>query len=115
MGNGEKIRSALDHIYHNNKEVFSNFRTIDNSMSDHIKPILCTIKLIQPKQRIKTSYILRRNWKNYDLKEFKLDLNNQPWQEVIDANKNVHQQAKRFDEILESTLNTHAPLVKSKI
>ena len=53
---GEKRKSALDHIYYNNKDIFSTFRTIKNSLSDHFRPILCTIKLNQPKQSTKVRF-----------------------------------------------------------
>ena len=113
--NGEKRRSALDHIYYNNKDIFSNFRTIENSLSDHFKPILCTIKLNQPKQKAEVRYILRRKWSQFNDDNFLLDLRNKPWHEVMDPKKNANQQAIAFDEILESTVNTHAPLSKTKL
>ena len=46
---------------------------------------------------------------------FLLDLVNQPWEEVINEKITVHQQAKIFQELLESTLNRRAPLRKVKI
>ena len=113
--NGEKHLSALDHIYYNNKDIISNFRTIENSLSDHFRPILCTIKLRQPKQKKEDKYILKRSWKAFNEDSFLLDLKNRPWHEVMDPRKDVNQQAKAFDGILESTVNDHAPLKRTRI
>ena len=66
-------------------------------------------------QKKKDSYILRRSWKNFNNEDFIRDLANQPWQEVIDPKKTVHEQANEFDKILEETLERHAPLRRTKI
>ena len=92
--NGEKRFSALDHIYHTEDKVFSSFRTITNSMSDHFKPILCTIHIKQPKMKIEDTYILRRCWKYFIDKDFIWDLVNQPWEQVINPSKNANQQGR---------------------
>ena len=84
--NGEKILSALDHIYYNNNDIISNFRKIENSLSDHFRPIMCTVILKQPKQKVEDRYILKRNWKTFNEESFLSDLANTPWQEVFDPN-----------------------------
>ena len=77
-------------------------------MSDHFRPILCTIELKQPKPTLKPTFIIRRKWKNFDKDEFRSDLANAPWGEVIDPNKDAHQQAEAFDKIIESNLSNQS-------
>ena len=83
-------------------------------MSDH-HPIVCSLLLKRPKRKAVARVTLSRSWKNFHDGRFLLDLVNQPWEEVINAKSTVHQQAEIFQELLESTLNRHAPLRKVKI
>ena len=113
---GKKVESALDHIYTNDTKTFTNeFKLPNNGMSDHC-PILCDMKLNKEKVQVKKDiYILRRSWKTFSNEKFIQDLANQPWQEVIDPKKTVHDQAHEFDRILEETLERHAPLRRTKV
>ena len=71
--------------------------------------------LLQKKKKVADKFILRRSWTNFIEKNWLLDLINQAWENVIDPKKSVHQIAQAFDDIYESTLNRHAPLIKTKI
>ena len=113
--NGIRRKSALDHIYHTEDVVFSAYMTIDNSMSDHFKPILCTVHIKQPKTKAEDSLITRRSWKDFKEDEFVLDLINSPWEKVFNPKIDVSQQAQEFDNIMVTTLNKHAKLRKTKI
>ena len=35
LKNGNKVKSALDHVYHTNNSIFKESRKLQNSMSDH--------------------------------------------------------------------------------
>ena len=83
-------------------------------MSDH-RPITCSIQLLQERKKVENRFTLRRSWTNFIEQDWLLDLINQPWEKVINPNKNVHQIGQAFDDIFESTLNRHAPLMKTKI
>ena len=72
--NGERKKSALDHIYHTDDKVFTSYRTITNSVSDHFKQILTTIHIKQPKVKMEESHILRRSWKFFNQNDFLIDL-----------------------------------------
>ena len=117
LSNGEKVQSALDHVYSNDEKVFKNSREqkLPNSLSDHLA-IYSEFHMSQGKQEKKLpSYFLRRCWKNFDQGDFMKDLTNQPWELVIDHKKNVHEQARFFDKIFKETLDRHAPVRKTKI
>ena len=117
LSNGEKVESALDHVYSNDDKVFKNNKDqkLPNRMSDH-QAIFSEIQMMPGKEeKKKPSYILRRCWKNFNQSDFKKDLANQPWEAVINPSKNVNEQAETFDELLKNTLDEHAPLRKTKI
>ena len=55
--NGEKIESALDHIYTNDTKTFNNeYKLLNNGMSDHC-PILCDMKLKKDKAQEKKRHL----------------------------------------------------------
>ena len=111
---GHKVKSGLDHIYHNGTGIFNNFKKSPNSLSDH-RPIYCDINIAPKKVEKEEQFILRRSWTNFDMNKFQADLTNQPWELVIDPSKSVDQQAEIFDDIYTQTINKHAPIRKTKI
>ena len=117
LSNGEKVKSALDHVYSNDEKIFKNNKDqkIPNSMSDH-QAIFSEIRMMQGKEEKKEpSYFLRRCWKNFKESDFVKDLVNQPWEIVINPKKSVSEQAESFDNIFKETLDRHAPIRKTKI
>ena len=113
--NGDHSKSALDHFYSSSDKLFSNFRKINNFMSDH-RPILCKIQLKKEKKKAVTRYTLARSWGNFEENAFLHDLINQPWEEkVINPDLNVHQSAQGVEDILTGCVNRHAKLRKIKI
>ena len=93
--------------------IFDNFQKFSPTISDHYT-IMCSVKVAQ-QPKPEQGYILRRSWRHFDEGMFLLDLINQNWGEVIDPNKDAHQQASALMNILETTLNRHAPLRRSKV
>ena len=93
--------------------IFDNFQKFSPTISDHYT-IMCSVKVAQ-QPKPEQGYILRRSWANWDTPMFLLDLVNQDWGEVIDPQKNAHQQASAFMNIFGSCVNRHAPLRRSKV
>ena len=117
LSNGEKVESALDHVYSNDNKIFKNSKDqkLPNKMSDH-QAIFSEIQMMQEnEENKKPSYFMRRCWKNFNQSDFIKDLANQPWETVIDPKKSVDEQAASFDKIFKETLDRHAPLRKTKI
>ena len=113
LQNGEKKRSALDHIYHTQHDIFDGFEKFGPRFSDHWS-IKCNVNA--PKRaKPSETFILRRSWKNFDQSSYLHDLVNRPWDKVLDPKKSVHEQAEAFQDIMKSTLDDHAPLGKFKI
>ena len=112
--NGEHYNSALDHFYCSSDKIFSNFKKLIISMSDH-RHIVCSLPLKTQKKKVVARFTLSRSWMNSNDIGFLLDLVNQPWEQIINEGTTVHQQAEIFQELLESTLNRHTPLRKVKI
>ena len=117
LQNGEKAKSALDHVYSNDEKVFtcSKEQKLPNSLSDHLA-IYSEFQMSQGKHENKRpNYFLRRCWKKFNQNDFMKDLTNQPWETVIDPKKTVHEQSQTFDQIFKETLDRHAPIRKTKI
>ena len=55
--NGEHSKSALDYFYCSSDEVFSKYKKLNNSMSDH-RPIVCSLLLKRPKKKVVARFTL---------------------------------------------------------
>lgn len=113
MQNGEKKRSALDHVYHTQHKIFDGFEKFGPRFSDHWS-IKCCVSA-PGRAKPNDTFILRRSWKDFDQNNYLHDLVNRPWDEVLDPKKSAHEQAGAFQNIMKSTLDDHAPLKKFKI
>ena len=113
LQNGEKKRSALDHVYHTQHKIFDGFEKFGPRFSDHWS-IKCSVNAPERAKQSDT-FILRRSWTNFDKSNYLHDLVNRPWEQVLDPKKSVHEQAGALQDIMKSTLDVHAPLGKFKI
>ena len=109
-------RSALDHVYFNNKSIAQNCRKINNSLSDHF-PIMVDLEMNKVASHKKDRYILRRCFKKFIKDDFIQDLLSQIWDSPILADPSVSasEKAAYYDNLFESCLNRHAPIKKFKI
>ena len=106
LQNGEKKRSALDHICHTQHKIFDGFEKFGPRFSDHWS-IKCNVKA-PIRAKPSETFILRRSWKKFDQSSYLHDLVNRPWDQVLDPKKSVHEQAQAFQDIMKSTLDDHA-------
>ena len=113
LQNGTKVKSALDHVYHTSNSIFKESRKIPNSLSDHC-PVVLNIQLKPNKaEQAEKKFILKRSYKKFVKGDFLCDLAAQPWEDLVGLD--VNKMTEKFDEILEKTLDRHAPVKKIRI
>lgn len=99
--------TLLDPIFVSDNDMLLNsgVLAVDN-ISDH-NLVFCTIK--HKKTKFKQKFVTYRNFKNFNLNQFQLDLDNLPWHELISAN-DVNKKIFIFNNFIINLFNEHAPL-----
>ena len=98
--------SCIDHFITNSYQSFQNTKAIATGLSDFHKMVVTVSKNTFAKSSPKI--ITYRNYKKFDEKSFKSDL-----QECLNLNSNDHY--SDFESVFIETLNKHAPIKKKTI
>ncbi len=99
--------TLLDPILVMNKNKFQNAFNIHCASSDFHNIVGCATRLkIPPQKPVKIQY---RSYKNFNEKEFKIDVGNIPFQ-VSEIFEDIHDQYWFSSQLLTDVINEHAPL-----
>ncbi|KAG5878283.1 hypothetical protein JTB14_017249 [Gonioctena quinquepunctata] len=105
-------QTLIDIIITSNPEVITKCDVLDlPGNSDHFAT-LCTMKFAELKPE--TRYITFRDYKNFQLHPFLVDLGEVSW-ETMNTLQNVDEQVEFFNRELITLLDAHAPLRKIKV
>ena len=101
--------SIIDHLYTNKPQNSIVTKVITHDITDHL-PIFAIIKENKRRQQERSSYTIR-DLKNFDKQKYLNDLSNKLSSLTLDV-ENANDNFTNFNNLLEDTINTHAPLRK---
>lgn len=106
--------TLLDHVYTNNRQMISNVRVLDSSISDHC-PIVCTWSYKVPKNRTKGHTTVQyRSFKDFNERAFLRDLSFAPFTNVCNYLDPIHALTAWYEAFL-PVVDKHAPLRKKRV
>lgn len=106
---GSAIESSLDHAYVTSPDLCHSAKLVPNGISDH-DPILVSCAMAERRQKKtkQNSTLRKRCFRNFDKISFTSELREQPWEKLIAAS-DVHEATELFTEMINVTLDNHAP------
>ena len=107
MNNGQISQSCIDHIYSNCASKCDKPKVESAGDSDHLAVLVTkyTKELLSKPNTIK-----KRNYKNFDVENFLIDIYNSELNAEILACNNIEDAAKKFENIFSTILNRYAPI-----
>ena len=103
----EKTATLIDNIFVNGQMQKYNSRNIATSISDHLAQFIIIENGNEDKPTNKTAKTTYRDYKNFDIKSFKIDLQGIDWM-FATQNNDVNLGFKTFLRLFNITLDKHA-------
>ena len=90
LGPSKTLKTLIYHIATNRPELASGSGVIPNGISDH--DILYMVRKTKlPKVKLQPKTLTTKNFKNFDLVQFRMEVDNIPFDTVRDVSSNVNE------------------------
>ena len=104
----------IDHIATNRPELASDNGVISCDISDH--DFVCMIRKAKlPKVKLRPKPLTTRNFKNFDQVQFRTEVDNIPFDTIMDVSSDVNELWQTLLDFFLAILNKHSPTVTLKI
>ena len=110
----QDTKTLIDHIATNRPELASDSVVIPCGISDH-DIVYMVRKTKLPKVKLQPKTLTTRNLKNFDLVQFRTEVDNIPFDTIRDVSSDVNEPWQTWLDFFLAILNKHSPTVTLKI
>ena len=110
----QDTKTLIDHIATNRPELASDSGVIPCGISDH-DIVYMVRKTKLPKVKLQPKTLTTRNFKNFDLVQFRAEVDNIPFDTIRDVSSDVNELWQTWLDVFLAILNKHSPTVTLKI